>query len=152
MSTTTAPRTRTDVILLVEDNPDDVTLTLHAFAKHDFDQKIVVARDGAQAIDLLFPEDDSEPPLRPAIILLDINLPKIGGLDVLRRIRGESATHAIPVIMLSTSSEDRDIAESYDIGANSYIRKPVMFGDFIEIAKTLGTYWLLLNQPSPNAD
>lgn len=149
MTPTAASPYRTDVILLVEDNPDDVTLTLHAFGKHGFDSKIVVARDGAQALDMIFPADGAEA-LRPMIILLDINLPKIGGLDVLRRLQAEPATRGIPVIMLSTSSEEQDIAQAYDIGANSYIRKPVMFDDFVEVAKTLGTYWLRLNQPTPH--
>jgi two-component system response regulator len=135
-------------ILLVEDNPDDVAFTMRAFSKNDFRNPIVVASDGAQALDLLLPQDDQEP-LRPCMILLDLNLPRVNGLDVLRRLRSEPATQTLPVIVLTTSSEDRDIVESYHLGANSYVRKPVMFEDFLKATKVLGIYWLSINQSAP---
>jgi two-component system response regulator len=134
-------------ILLVEDNPDDVLLTLRAFAKNHFRNEIVVANDGDLALQLLFPEGGGA--LRPALILLDINLPKIDGLEVLRRIRDHDRTRSLPVVVLTTSNEERDILESYRIGANSFVRKPVVFGEFVEAANVLGVYWLLVNQPAP---
>jgi two-component system response regulator len=135
-------------ILLVEDNPDDVTLTLRAFAKNDMRGEIVVANDGEQALRLLFPEDGS-PALRPALTLLDLKLPKVEGLEVLRRMRDDVRTRSLPVVVLTTSDEERDIVESYRIGANSFVRKPVAFGEFVEAANVLGRYWLLVNQPAP---
>jgi two-component system response regulator len=135
-------------ILLIEDNPDDVMLTLRALAKNNIRNEVVVARDGEEALDFLLPTDGS-PPLQPALILLDVNLPKLGGLDVLRRIRNDASTSALPVVVLTTSNEERDIIESYRLGANSYVRKPVVFGDFVEAARVLGLYWLLVNQPAP---
>jgi two-component system response regulator len=135
-------------ILLVEDNPDDVAFTMRAFIKNDFHNPIVVASDGAEALDLILPEGDRAP-LRPCIILLDLNLPKVNGLDVLRRLRAEPSTQSLPVIVLTTSSLDRDIVESYHLGANSYVRKPVMFDDFVKATKVLGMYWLSINQPAP---
>jgi two-component system response regulator len=137
-------------ILLVEDNPDDVMFTLRAFSKNRIHNKIVVASDGEQALQLLFPEDGSAP-LRPALILLDIKLPKVDGLEVLRHIREHARTRSLPVVVLTTSNEERDIAESYRIGANSFVRKPVVFGEFVEAANVLGMYWLLVNQPAPSA-
>jgi two-component system response regulator len=136
-------------ILLVEDNPDDVVLTVRAFAKNAIGNRIVVASDGEEALRYLQPPDGS-PPLRPAIILLDVKLPKLDGLEVLRQIRTDERTRQLPVIMLTTSKEDRDVAESYRLGANSYIRKPVVFGEFLSAAQLLGNYWLGLNQPSPD--
>jgi len=135
-------------ILLVEDNPDDVMFTLRAFSKNHIRNQIVVANDGEQALRLLLPEDGS-PPLRPALVLLDIKLPKIDGLEVLRNIRDHVRTRALPVVVLTTSNEERDIVESYRIGANSFVRKPVVFGEFLEAANVLGMYWLLVNQPAP---
>jgi two-component system, response regulator len=135
-------------ILLVEDNPDDVTFTLRAFTKNNIRNRIVVACDGAEAIDLLLPGDGT-PPLRPALILLDMKLPKYDGLEVLRRIRADPATQPLPVVVLTTSSEERDIVESYRLGANSYVRKPVVFADFVSAANVLGMYWLLVNEPVP---
>jgi two-component system response regulator len=136
------------VILLVEDNPDDVTFTLRAFTKNNIRNRVVVACDGAQAIDLLQPGDGTAP-LRPALILLDMKLPKYDGLEVLRRIRADPATQPLPVVVLTTSSEERDIVESYRLGANSYVRKPVVFADFVNATNVLGMYWLLVNEPVP---
>jgi two-component system response regulator len=135
-------------ILLVEDNPDDVTLTLRAFTKNHMNNEVVVACDGEQALQRLFP-DDGSPRLCPALVLLDVNLPKINGLEVLRRIRADERTGALPVVVLTTSNEERDIVESYRLGANSYVRKPVVFGEFLTAANLLGMYWLLVNEPAP---
>ena len=135
-------------ILLVEDNPDDVMFTLRAFERNKISNEIVVARDGAEALEYLLPEDESQA-LRPALILLDVNLPKVDGLEVLRRIRSHSRTAGLPVVVLTTSTEERDIVESYRLGANSYVRKPVIFGEFVDATKVLGVYWLLVNEPAP---
>lgn len=135
-------------ILLVEDNPDDVTFTLRAFKKNNISNEIVVAVDGERALELLLPEDDT-PPLQPALILLDVQLPKIDGMEVLRRIRSDPRTDAFPVVVLTTSSEERDIVASYRLGANSYVRKPVVFSDFLNAANLLGLYWLLVNESPP---
>jgi two-component system response regulator len=136
-------------ILLVEDNPDDVLFTIRAFAKNHIRNEIVVANDGEQALRLLLPDDGQ--PLRPALILLDIKLPKVDGLEVLRAIRGDERTSSLPVVVLTTSSEERDIVESYRLGANSFVRKPVVFEEFVDAANVLGVYWLLVNQPAPPA-
>jgi two-component system response regulator len=136
-------------ILLVEDNPDDVLLTIRAFKKNNIDNEIVVATDGERALDLLQPQN-GQPPLQPLLVLLDVKIPKIDGLTVLRRIRDDPATQTLPVVVLTTSSEERDIVESYRLGANSYVRKPVVFSEFIDATKVLGLYWLLLNEPPPN--
>ena len=135
-------------ILLVEDNPDDVLFTRRAFGKNHIHNEIVVASDGEEALQKLFPEDGSAP-LRPALILLDIKLPKVDGLDVLRRIRSHESTAALPVVMLTTSSEERDIVESYRLGANSFVRKPVVFSEFLNATNVLGMYWLLVNELAP---
>jgi len=135
-------------ILLVEDNPDDVLFTLRAFTRNHIRNEIVVAGDGEQALRLLFPTDGRHP-LRPALILLDIKLPKIDGLEVLRAIRGDPRTQSLPVVVLTTSSEERDIVESYRLGANSFVRKPVVFEEFVAAANVLGMYWLLVNEPAP---
>jgi two-component system response regulator len=134
-------------ILLVEDNPDDVMFTLRAFKQNNFSNEIVVAIDGEQALEILFPEDAE--PFRPALVLLDVKLPKIDGMEVLRRIRSDPRTQSLPVVMLTTSSEETDIANSYRLGANSFVRKPVVFSDFLNAASLLGMYWLLINQPAP---
>jgi len=134
-------------ILLVEDNPDDIELTLLAFKQYNFSNEIVVARDGQEALDILFPsKEKSEKSKLPDMILLDLKLPKVSGLDVLKEIKTHPETRIIPVIVLTTSSEDRDIRESYRLGVNSYIRKPVKFEKFVEVIKQLGLYWLLLNE------
>jgi two-component system response regulator len=147
-------------ILLVEDNPDDVLLTRRAFAKNGFGNRIVALPDGEACIDALLPGPGSGPGSgfgcdaaargpAPALVLLDINLPRVGGLDVLRRLRSEQATRALPVVMLTTSREQRDIAESYRLGANSFVRKPIAFSDFMAMVRILGTYWLRINEPGP---
>jgi two-component system response regulator len=139
---------QTDQILLVEDNPDDVTFTRRAFRKNNFANSIVVASDGVAAVELLLPEAGTEP-LRPSIVLLDINLPRMNGLEVLRRLRAESSTRLLPVIMLTTSNDDRDVLASYQCGANSFVRKPVAFDDFLTAVKSLATFWLEVNEPAP---
>ena len=136
---------RTDVILLVDDNPDDVYLTMHAFRKNGIDNEIIVAHDGMEAMDLLAPVDGS-PPLHPTIILLDLNMPRMGGLELLARLRAGALTKSLPVIVLTTSDQERDIAESYDLGVNSYVQKPVTPNGFLEAAKALGVYWLEINK------
>lgn len=136
-------------ILLVEDNPHDLELTLHAFRENHVANQLQVARDGAEALDFLFctgvhahrrPED------RPRVILLDLKLPKVDGLEVLRAIKADPRTRTIPVVVLTSSREERDIVESYHLGVNSYIVKPVDFEQFTEAVRSLGLYWLLLNQ------
>jgi two-component system response regulator len=136
------------VILLVEDNPDDVLFTLRALKSNNIDNRVVVAADGEEALGHLLPTDD-RPPLRPALVLLDVKLPKIGGFEVLQRVREDPRTHTLPVVVLTTSNEERDILTSYELGANSYVRKPVVFGEFVEAARVLGLYWLLVNEPPP---
>jgi two-component system response regulator len=134
--------------LLVEDNPDDEALTLRAFKKSDIRNEVVVLRDGAEALAYLFPGNGDTVP-RPALILLDLNLPKVGGLEVLRRMRADERTQMIPVVVLTSSKLDEDILDSYRNGANAYVRKPVNFSDFAEAVRTLGVFWLLLNEPVP---
>jgi two-component system, response regulator len=135
-------------ILLVEDNPDDVTFTLRALKKNNISNEVVVATDGEQALAILLP-DNATPPFQPALVLLDVKLPKIDGMEVLRRMRSDPRTRLLPVVMLTTSSEETDIARSYRLGANSFVRKPVMFSDFLTAVNLLGMYWLLLNEPAP---
>jgi two-component system response regulator len=134
-------------ILLVDDSPDDIALTLRALRTNNITNDVDVASDGEEALGYLLPDGDGRP--KPVLILLDINLPKVSGLEVLRRIRTDDRTRYLPVVVLSTSSEDRDIVDSYSLGANSYIRKPVVFNDFVEAVRVLGLYWLLVNQPLP---
>lgn len=140
------------VILLVEDNPDDEVLTLRALRKNNILNDVVVARDGAEALDYLFGEGiyaGRDLSVQPQIILLDLKLPKVDGLAVLRRLRQDPRTHLLPVAILTTSNEERDILASYELGANSYIRKPVDFAQFMEAVRQLGLYWLVLNEPPP---
>lgn len=135
-------------ILLVEDNRDDELLTLRAFSRNRIANQIAVCRDGQEALDYLFARGSyaaRQTEELPVIILLDLKLPKINGLEVLREIRSDERTKIIPVIILTTSIEDEDVIESYALGANSYIRKPVDFTEFVEAVRTLGHYWLLLN-------
>ena len=137
-------------ILLVEDNPDDEALTLRAFAKNDITNPVVVVRDGAEALDYLFTAGayaGRNPDDRPQLVLLDLKLPKIDGLEVLRRIRSDPRTAVLPVVILSSSKQESDVIESYRSGCNSYVHKPVDFDQFIEAARQLGLYWLLLNEP-----
>ena len=137
-------------ILLVEDNPDDVELTLRAFKKNQFDNQVVVARDGAQALDYLFARGDfadKNPKELPGLILLDLKLPKVDGLEVLREVRGAPETRRIPVVILTTSDHQADVTSGYDLGVNSYIKKPVDFDAFLHTIKGLGSYWLGLNTP-----
>jgi two-component system response regulator len=134
-------------IMLVDDSPDDVALTLRAFKKNNINSKVMVASDGEEALQFLLPDDGSCNPV-PDLVLLDINLPKITGLEVLRRLRQDERTRYLPVVVLTTSNEERDIVETYDLGANSFVRKPVVFGDFLEAVRVLGMYWLLVNQPA----
>ncbi|MBA2492438.1 MAG: response regulator [Gammaproteobacteria bacterium] len=139
------------IILLVEDNPDDEVLTLRAFERHGLANEIVVARDGAEALDYLFatgPSAQREASL-PTLILLDLKVPKIDGLQVLKRLREGSRTRALPVVILTSSREEPDLVESYRLGADSYVRKPVDFDHFVEAARQLGLYWLMLNEPPP---
>jgi len=135
-------------ILLVEDNPSDIALTRRALEKNRIGSALVVAEDGQEALDYLLGEDAARREL-PSMVLLDINLPKVDGLTVLRRIRANVRTRRVPVIMLSSSAEEQDLAASYDIGANSYIRKPVNFEQFVVAIEQLGLYWLLLNELPP---
>jgi two-component system response regulator len=140
------------IILLVEDNSSDEKLTLLAFKKCGVANDVVVVRDGAAALDYLFgtgAHAGRDAGALPSIVLLDLNLPKIGGLEVLRRIRADERTKLLPVIVLTASKEDEDILTSYSLGANAYVRKPVAFAEFAEAAKTLGLFWLLLNESAP---
>jgi two-component system response regulator len=139
-------------ILLVEDNPDDEALTLRALRKNLILNEIVVARDGAEALDYLFGtgiHEGRDMSIQPQLILLDLKLPKIDGLEVLKRLRADPRTALQPVAILTTSNEERDIVASYQLGANSYIRKPVDFDQFIESVRQLGLYWLVLNTAPP---
>lgn len=133
-------------ILLVEDNADDEQLTLRAMRQSDVPNLIRVARDGAEAIDALFGAASTG--RLPDLVLLDLKLPKVSGLEVLQRIRSESKTKALPIVVLTSSDEERDIVESYNLGANSYIRKPVDFDEFIDAVRQLGLYWLSMNRTS----
>ena len=139
------------VILLVEDNPDDEALTLRAFSKNNIGNRIVVVRDGAEALDWLYKRGQhqgrSEPD--PQVILLDLKLPKVDGLEVLRQIREDPRTKLLPVVILTSSKEESDLLRGYELRANSYIRKPVDFARFVESVRELGMYWLVLNEPPP---
>ena len=139
------------VILLVEDNTDDVELTLRAFRQNNIANKVIIARDGVEAIDYLMGtgKDGWNEKAIPVLILLDLKLPKISGLEVLKRIRSNETTRLIPVVILTSSIEETDVNAGYIAGANSYIRKPVDFRDFAEVIKLLGLYWLIWNKPAP---
>jgi two-component system response regulator len=137
-------------ILLVEDNPDDAALTKRALKSHNITNEVVVAQDGVEALDYLFGTGGkpgaAEP---PAVVLLDLKLPKVNGMEVLQRIRADERTRFLPVVILTSSDEERDVVNGYSLGANSYVRKPVDFVAFTEAAKQLGLYWLLLNRAPP---
>lgn len=136
-------------ILLVEDNPDDEALTKRAFQKNNIANNIAVARDGVEALDYLFgtgAHAGRDPNDMPQLVLLDLKLPRIDGLEVLRRIRADARTRLLPVVVLTSSREDQDLVSSYSLGCNSYVRKPVNFDEFLESARQLGLYWLLLNE------
>lgn len=140
------------MILLVEDNPDHELLTLRALKKNNIDNKVVVAHDGVEALDFLFgtgPHADRDTSELPTVILLDLKLPKVDGLEVLRRLRADERTRLLPVVILTSSDEERDLVQGYNLGANSYIRKPVDFAEFTDAMRHLGLYWLVLNQPPP---
>jgi len=141
-------------ILLVEDNPDDEALALRAFKKCNISNELWVARDGVEALELLLGADGDKGTRRelPAVILLDLNLPKISGLEVLRRIRDDPHTKTLPVVILTSSKHEEDLVAGYELGANSYVRKPVDFNEFARAVSQLGMYWLLLNElPEPHS-
>ena len=140
------------MILLVEDNADDEALTLRALKKNNIGNTVMVVRDGAEALDFLFCSGiyaDRDPRDKPQVILLDLKLPKVDGLEVLRRIRADPSTRTLPVVILTSSKEEQDVVNSYLIGVNSYVRKPVDFIQFVEAIRQLGLYWLVLNETSP---
>lgn len=139
-------------ILLVEDNPNDVKLALHAFQKHHIANRVHVVRDGAEALEFIYCTDRySERQMEngPKVVLLDLKLPLVDGIEVLRRIKGDPLTQMIPVVIMTSSKEEKDVVESYRLGVNSYIVKPVNFDQFTEVVRELGYYWLLLNQRPP---
>ena len=139
-------------ILLVEDNPSDVGLTKRALGKSHVANELVVAEDGQEALDYLFGERtyaDRDVTQLPALVLLDLKLPKVDGLEVLQRIRADQQTRRLPVVVLTSSKEEQDLAASYDLGVNSYIRKPIDFAQFAQTIQQLGLYWLVLNEPPP---
>jgi two-component system response regulator len=143
---------RNHIILLVEDRVDDVELTLRAFEKANVANEIVVASDGEEAINYLFGLGryaDRDPKVMPQVVLMDLKLPKIDGLGVLRRIRADERTRRLPVVIMTSSKEERDVILGYNLGANSFVRKPVDFVQFVEAANLLGLYWLVINEPPP---
>ncbi|MBE9010988.1 response regulator [Pseudanabaenaceae cyanobacterium LEGE 13415] len=140
------------VILLVEDNPDDEALAIRALKRHHIGNEIIVAHDGVEALDFLFGRGmyaGRDIMIKPSVVLLDLKLPRIDGLEVLRRLREHEVTRLLPVVVLTTSSEEQDLLDSYSLGCNSYIRKPVNFVQFSEAIRQLGMYWLLMNEPPP---
>lgn len=134
-----------DVILLVEDNPDDEALAIRALTKNNITNRIVVARDGFRALSLLF-GDDGETRIMPAVVLMDLKMPRMNGIETLERVRADPRTRTLPVVMLTTSDEESDMVKSYAAGANSYVRKPIEFAEFVSVAAQLGVYWLMLNK------
>jgi len=140
------------VILLVEDNPDDEALTLRALKKNNIKNEVVVARDGAEALEFLFGTGKyagRNTDVIPQVVLLDLKLPKVEGLEVLRQVRADKRTKLLPVVILTSSNEEQDRIQGYDLGANSYVRKPVDFSQFLDAARQLGLYWLVLNEAPP---
>jgi CheY-like chemotaxis protein len=145
-------RVNNKVILLVEDNPDDEALAIRALKRHHIGNDIVVAHDGVEALDYLFGTGmyaGRDVANKPSVVLLDLKLPRVDGLEVLRRLRNDRRTKFLPVVVLTTSSEEMDVLNSYSLGCNSYIRKPVDFVQFSEAIRQLGMYWLLMNEPPP---
>ncbi len=143
----------TSIILLVEDNPDDVDLTLRALQRNKIANEVVVARDGVEALDYLFATGvhaGRDAHITPRIVILDLKLPKVSGLEVLKAIREDERTKLMPVVIMTSSNEEQDLISSYSLGANSYIRKPVDFNNFTEAVRQLGLYWLLLNESLPD--
>ncbi|MCA1992021.1 MAG: response regulator [Coleofasciculus sp. S288] len=141
-----------NVLLLVEDNPDDEELTLLAFEQNHIPSEVVVAHDGVEALDYLFGTGmyaNRDTRDMPALVLLDLQLPRINGLEVLQQMRTDNRTKLLPVVILTTSTEQQDLINSYSLGCNSYIRKPVDYNQFVNVVKQLGMYWLLLNEPPP---
>lgn len=139
-------------VLLVEDNPDDEELTLLSLRKNNLSHDIVVVRDGVEALDFLFGNAqyaNRDVTHLPTVILLDLKLPKLDGLGVLKRLRADERTRTLPIVVLTSSSQDADVIASYELGANSYVRKPVDFGAFVEAVSSLGLYWAVLNRPPP---
>jgi two-component system, response regulator len=142
------------VILLVEDNQDDEILSLRAIKKNNISNEVVVVRDGSEALDWMFctgAYSTRDPKITPAVVLLDLKLPKIDGLEVLKRLRADNRTKLVPVVILTSSKEEQDMVRGYGLGANSYIRKPVDFNQFVDAVGQLGLYWLLLNEVPPPA-
>lgn len=140
------------VILLVEDNQDDIDLTLRGLEQGHISNEVIIARDGVEALDYLLCRGEWEDRAiedHPAVVLLDIQLPRVNGLEVLEQIRADERIHRIPVVMLTSSNEERDLLESYDLGANSFVRKPVDFDQFAKAVRQLGLYWLVVNEPAP---
>jgi|SRR6185312_3287739 len=142
----------TKTILLVEDDPDHELLTLRALRKSNIANDIRVAHDGEEAVNMLFGGEDGRPTVNPQVVLLDLKLPKIDGLEVLRQIRENEQTRMLPVVILTSSDEESDVIRSYRLGVNSYIRKPVNFTEFAEATRQLGMYWLVLNECPPNSN
>lgn len=143
---------QTGIVLLVEDNPDDVDLTIRAFQKNATHTEVVVAHDGEEALDYLFKacgNGGRNPAAVPKVVLLDLKLPKLDGIEVLRRLRAEERTRRLPVVVLASSNEQRDIVASYDCGANGFVCKPITFPDLIKAVEALGLYWLQVNEPPP---
>lgn len=143
---------QTRMILLVEDNPDDEALTLRAIKKNNIGNNVTVVHDGAEALEFLFctgAYTDRDPNNKPQVILLDLKLPKVDGLEVLRQIRANESTRLLPVVILTSSTEEQDLIKGYGLGANSYVRKPVDFNQFVESVRQLGLYWLILNEAPP---
>jgi two-component system, response regulator len=144
--------TTTRPILLVEDNPDDEALTMRALQRHNIANPVVVAHDGVEALDYLFgtgPYTGRDVAQLPQVMLLDLKLPRLDGLEVLRRVRDDQRTHRLPVVILTSSREESDLMRGYDLGANSYVRKPVDFNEFLDSVRQLGLYWLILNESPP---
>ncbi|MCE5313495.1 MAG: response regulator [Armatimonadota bacterium] len=142
------------IILLVEDNADDVALTKRAFKKSNILNKVVVAGDGIEAMNYLFCEGEyagRDPDEMPAVVLLDLKLPRVDGMEVLRRVRADERTKLLPIVVLTSSKEEEDVIRSYSLGANSYVRKPVDFNEFVEAVSRLGLYWLIVNETPPSS-